>query len=50
MKAKLVCTVILTSLLILTGCSDNDDNVQESELITQGSISSKSSFGSKGSL
>jgi len=31
MKTKLVCTVILTSLLIFTGCSDNEDNVQESE-------------------
>ncbi len=29
MKTKLVLTVILTSLLIFTGCSDNEDNVQD---------------------
>ena len=30
MKTKLLLTVILTSFIFLTGCSDNDDSVQES--------------------
>lgn len=49
MKTRLVLTVILTSFFLLSGCSTNDDNVQESELVTLDLSSSKSSKGSKGS-
>jgi ketosteroid isomerase-like protein len=46
---KLVFAVILTSFLVFIGCSNNDDNVQSSELFDQGSSSSKISYASKGS-
>ncbi len=49
MKTKLVFTVILTSFFFLYGCSDNEDNGQESELVTQDLSSSKISSVSKGS-
>ncbi|MBE9488897.1 MAG: hypothetical protein IMY67_01265 [Bacteroidetes bacterium] len=49
MKTKIVLTVILTSFLFLTGCSSNDDNVQESELGSQDSSVSKSSSASRNS-
>ena len=35
MKTKLVLPVILTSLLIVFGCSDNNENVQESEMLSK---------------
>ena len=35
MKTKLVLPVILTSFLLLTGCSSNEDNVQESESVAE---------------
>ena len=41
MKTKLVLTVILTSFLLLTGCTNNDDSVQES--VSKSSSASKSS-------
>ncbi len=40
MKTKLVLSVILTTFLFL-GCSNNEDNVEESGLDSQGSSSSK---------
>ena len=43
MKSKLVLSVILTSFLFFNGCSDNEDNVQESGLTSQDLSSSKSS-------
>ena len=48
MKTKLVLTVILTSFLIF-GCSNNEDNVQESKLGSKSSSLSKSSSASKNS-
>ena len=50
MKTKLVLPVILTSFLLLTGCSSNDDKVQESESASMSSSVSKSSSASKGSV
>ncbi|CAM4058783.1 YybH family protein [Gillisia limnaea] len=49
MKTNLALTVILTSLLFLYGCSDNEDSLAESELVSQVSSSSKMSSASKGS-
>ena len=46
MKTKLVLTVILTSFLFLYGCSDNDENVEESGLVSQNSTLSRASSGS----
>ncbi|MBT8253132.1 MAG: SnoaL-like domain-containing protein [Flavobacteriaceae bacterium] len=40
MKTKLVLMVILTSFFIFVGCSDNEDDVQESGLVTNLSKSS----------
>tara|TARA_R100000935_G_scaffold31604_1_gene52114 strand:- start:1936 stop:2493 length:558 start_codon:yes stop_codon:yes gene_type:complete len=49
MKTKLVFTVILTSFFFLYGCSDNEDNLQESGLVTQDLSSSKMAPESRGS-
>ncbi len=49
MKTNLALTVILTSLLFLYGCSDNEDSLAESELVSQVSSSSKMASASKGS-
>lgn len=49
MKTKLLLPVILMSLVFLYGCSNNDDNAQNSELTSQGASSSKNSMESKGS-
>jgi len=49
MKTKLVLPVILTSLLIFTGCSNNEDNVEESGLASQETSLLRSSSASKGS-
>ncbi|NOQ91185.1 MAG: hypothetical protein GQ552_00550 [Flavobacteriaceae bacterium] len=43
MKTKLVLTVILISFLFSTGCSNNDDSVQESESVAKNSSASKGS-------
>jgi len=50
MKTKLVLTVILTSLFLLYGCSNNDDNVEESGLSSKSSSVSKTVLGSKSSV
>jgi len=47
MKTKLVLTVILTSFLFLIGCSSNEDNIQESELVSKSSSVSESSSSSR---
>lgn len=49
MKTNLALSVILTSLLFLYGCSDNEDSLPESELVSQVSSSSKISSTAKGS-
>jgi len=43
MKTKLVLTVILTSFLLLTGCSSNDDDDQASESVSKNSSESHGS-------
>ena len=43
MKAKLFLTVILTSFFFLNGCSDNEDNLKESALVTQDLSTTKGS-------
>jgi len=43
MKTKLVLTGVLISFLFLTGCSNNEGNVQESESVSKSSSLSKSS-------
>ncbi|MCK4562471.1 MAG: nuclear transport factor 2 family protein, partial [Flavobacteriaceae bacterium] len=43
MKTKLVLTMILASFLLLTGCSNNDGNVKQSEALSKSSSASKSS-------
>ena len=43
MKTKLVLTVILTSFLLLTGCSNNEDRVEESAVASKASGSNGSS-------
>ena len=50
MKTKLVLPVILTSFLLLTGCSSNDDNVQKSESVTKSSSVSENSSRSESSV
>ena len=47
MKTKLVLTVILASFLLFPGCSDNQDNVEESGLVSQDSSLSRTSSGSE---
>lgn len=49
MKTKLLLTVILSSFLFLFGCSNNDENAQNSELTSQGASLSKSSTEFRGS-
>ncbi len=49
MKIKLAFTVILASFFLLNGCSDNEDNLQESELVSKDLFSSKISSASKSS-
>lgn len=49
MKTNLALSVILTSLLFLYGCSDNEESLPESELVSQISSSSKISSAAKGS-
>lgn len=49
MKTKLVLTVIITSFFFLTGCSSNDDNVQESESVSKSSSVFESSSASRNS-
>lgn len=49
MKTRLVLTVILTSFFFFYGCSDNEDNLLESELVSQGSSSPTFSTASKSS-
>ncbi len=49
MKTNLALTVILASLFFLYGCSDNEDSLPESELVSQVSSSSKISSASKSS-
>ena len=41
MKTKFVLTVIITSFLFINGCSDNEENTEQSELVTQNLTSSK---------
>ncbi len=43
MKTKLVFTTILTSFLLIIGCSNNDDNIQESDALSKNSSKSKGS-------
>ncbi|EAR02685.1 nuclear transport factor 2 family protein [Maribacter sp. HTCC2170] len=49
MKTKLVVTVFLTSLLFLYGCSQNEDNVQETQSKSQDLTKVKGKSASKGS-
>jgi len=49
MKTKLVFTVFLSSLLILYGCSQNEDNVQEPQSESQNLTTVKGNSASKGS-
>ncbi|WP_300439182.1 nuclear transport factor 2 family protein [Christiangramia sp.] len=49
MKTRLVLTVILSSFFFFYGCSDNEDNLIESELVSQGSSSLTTSSASKSS-
>ena len=43
MKTKLVLAVMITSFLFLSGCSNNDGSVQESEALSKNSSESKGS-------
>jgi len=47
MKTKLVLTVILTSFFFLYGCSNNEDNVEESALTSKSTTLAKSQDASK---
>jgi len=47
MKTKLVFTVILSSFLFFPGCSDSQENVEESEIVSESSTLSKASSGSE---
>lgn len=49
MKTRLVLTVILTSFFFFYGCSDNEDILSESELVSQGSSLNGISSASKSS-
>ena len=50
MKTKQVLlTVVLASFIVLSGCSKDDENVQESEMTSQGSALTKSASKSKNS-
>lgn len=50
MKTKLAFTAIITSFLFLTGCSSNNDNVQESESVSKSSSVSMNSSRSESSI
>jgi len=51
MKTKLVLTAILTSFLFFTGCSSNEDNIQELESASKNSlVSERSSVAERSSV
>ena len=49
MKTKQVLSVMITSLFLLCGCSNNEGSVEESGLASENSTLSKTEYGSKGS-
>ncbi len=49
MKTKLVLTAILTAFLFLHGCSNSDDNSENSELVSKSTYSSQGSYAARSS-